>query len=216
MSQELPATENIEDGRQAVDDHAASSPASKAHQNKTVELLVWDAPSRQFDPKSPQWFLGLMGIGIVCIVIFAVLRDIWLILLTGSIIFVYYALARVEPTDIEHRVLNTGIEISGRLYSWEDLKSFSLGRNGSVDILKLETKMVFPHALELLLPEETDIEELSELKELLIHYLPYEEKPHSEIGGMADHAILSFAGKLPFREKMLGWVEKRLNSQSSQ
>jgi len=186
--------------------------ASKSSKNKPVELLVWDAPNRKFDPKSPQWFLGLFALGLFGVLIFAIFREILLVLLVVSGVFVAYALAKVEPDDIEHRVFNTGIQIGDKFYSWdEDLKSFWIQRSKGQSELQLETKLFFPHTLELLLPEETPEEDLDELQELLIAYLPEKERDASEMGSFADNAILSISDKLPFRQKMLGWIEKRIS-----
>lgn len=193
----------------------AESPESAAQTSQNhdpVELLVWEAPNRQFDPKTPQWFLGLFAIGLVSIILFAILREVWLILLSAAIVFVYYALHRVEPSEIEHRILSTGVEVGGRLYSWEDLESFWILNQKDPATLRLETKLFFPHVLELLLPEETPDEDIEELKELLKKYLPQVEKPHSEAGHMADQAILSASGVVPYRQKLTNWLERKLES----
>lgn len=183
---------------------------SKHAHKEPEELLVWDAPNRVFDPKSAQWFLGLFAAGLVAIIVFAIFREILLILVVAAFIFVYYALARVEPLDIEHRVLTIGIEVGGRLYSWEDLKSFWIEQETRPALLKVETKLLMPHSLELLLPEDTPAEDLQELTQLLSQYLPVEEKPHSQTGAMADHALLSLSNFVPKREKFQHWIEEKL------
>ena len=182
-----------------------------ARNNPAEELLVWDAPNRIFDPKSAQWFLSLFAIGLVLIIGFAIIREFWLILLTAAIVFVYYALHRVEPAEIEHRILTTGVEVGGRMYAWEDLKSFWI--NDSIDpaILRIETKLLLPHVLDLVLPEETPEQDLKELKQLLIGYIPAIEKPHTEAGSLADQAIMTVYSIIPFKGRMTNWLESRLN-----
>ncbi len=182
-----------------------------ARDKPTEELLVWDAPGRVFDPKSASWFLSLFALGLVLIVGFALIREIWLILLTASIIFVYYALHRVQPADIEHRILSIGVEVSGRLYAWEDLKSFWIINNSNPAILRIETKLFLPHVLELVLPEDTPEADLNDLKQLLIGFIPAIEKPHSEAGSAADQAIMAAYRVIPFRGRMTNWLESHLN-----
>jgi hypothetical protein len=209
MSNELPVP-NLEH----LDEQLTSNQAEKqkASKNSPVEeLLVWDAPNRIFDPKSAQWFLSLFAIGLVLIIFFAFIREFWLILLTAAIVFVYYALHRVEPAEIEHRVLTTGVEVGGRMYAWEDLKSFWIINNVEPAILRVETKLFLPHVLELVLPDETPQEDLDELKQLIMGYIPAIEKPHSEAGNMADDAIMTAYRVIPFKGRMTGWLGSRLN-----
>lgn len=182
-----------------------------ARNSPIEELLVWDAPNRIFDPKSAQWFLSLFAISLLLIIAFALIREVWLILLTASIVFVYYALHRVEPAEIEHRILSVGVEVGGRMYAWEDLKSFWIIDETNPAILRVETKLFLPHVLELILPEETPSEDLAELKQLISGFIPAIAKPHAEVGNMADQTIMTVYRVIPFRGKLAGWLENRLN-----
>jgi hypothetical protein len=173
---------------------------------RPVELASWTSPSRMYDPKSPSWFLGLFAIGLIAIVILAILKEFWLILVVAASIFVYYALAKVEPDVVEHRILTTGIETGGRLYDWVDMLSFWISHNNGVQLLRVDTKLFFPHSLELLLPQDAETEELADL---LIQYLPEVEKSPSQAGSVADQAIMSVFQVMPFRDKMLSWWQKR-------
>jgi hypothetical protein len=172
---------------------------------RPVELLSWSSDSRVYDPKSPQWFLGLFALGIVGVIGFAVLREVTLILVVIAIIFVYYALARVEPVEVEHTILNTGVKSGGRMYLWRELRSFWIyeHQRGDTSIVRLDTSLHFPHTLELLLSDVSP----EAVEEILLQYLPQQEKALSESGAMADQALLSVANKLPYRDKLLGWVE---------
>lgn len=200
---------DTQESRLAETASPSQSSILNAHK-EAEELLIWDAPNRIYDPKSTQWFLGLFAAGLVSIVILAVLREIWLILVVAAFVFVYYALARVEPSDIVHRVLSTGIEIGGRLYLWEDLKSFWIAKDENPAQLKIETKLILPHSLELLLPDDTDEDEMDELKRLLSQYLPVEAKPHSQAGEMVDSALLSITKFVPQRQRVQSWLERKI------
>lgn len=209
MSDELPVPNLVQSEDQLTTSQADKQKVAK--NNPAEELLVWDSPSRMFDPKSAQWFLSLFAIALVFITIFAIIREFWLILLTASIVFVYYALHRVEPLEIEHRVLTTGVEVGGRMYAWEDLKSFWISEKTDPAMLRIETKLFIPHVLELILPEETPAEDLAELKKLMSEYIPAIEKAHSDAGNMADDVIMSSYRLIPFRGKMVHWLSGRLN-----
>lgn len=186
------------------------SPSARSKRDQIVEFLQWSSPSRLYDAKSPQWFLGVFFLGLILIIAFAILQEIWLALFVAAAVFVFYALARVKPTDVDHRILSKGVETAGRLYEWKDLKSFWIYTSKGATILRLDTKLYFPHVLELLLPEHTPQDDLEELEQLIVEYIPLLEKPVSEAGAMADTAILSVANKLPGQSKMLKWLAKNL------
>jgi hypothetical protein len=174
--------------------------------HRAVELLSWVAPTRVYDRKPATWFLGLFAAGLVAIVVLAFLKEIWFILLVAATIFVYYAMARVQPTEIEHRILTTGVETGGRLYPWKDLTGFSLVNNRGVGTIIIATKLYFPHALELLL---TDISYF-DVEKALLKYLPQKEQVSSNSGSMADQALVSVANALPGRDRLLSWLQKKI------
>ena len=188
---------------------AAQTPTAEAKRYqvtpKPVELLSWTSDSRVYDPKSPQWFLGLFALGVVGVIAFAILQEVTLILVLVAVIFVYYALARVEPVEVQHSILTTGITSGGRMYLWSELRSFWIyeHQRGDTSIVRVDTKLHFPHTLELLL---SDVE-AEEVEDILLRYLPQQEKATSESGAMADQALLSVASKLPYHDKLLVWVE---------
>ena len=206
MANELPVPKLEQTEEQLTSNQTEKQNASK--NNPVEELLVWDAPNRIFDPKSAQWYLSLFAIGLILIIIFALFKEFWLILITASIVFVYYALHRVEPAEIEHRVLSTGVEVGGRMYAWEDRKSFWIINTADPAILRVETKLFLPHVLELVLPDETPQDDLQKLKQLITTYIPAIEKPHAEVGNMADDVIMSAYRVIPFKGRMTGWLGK--------
>ncbi len=178
--------------------------------DKIVEFLSWSSPSRLYDAKSPQWFLGIFFLGLILMIGLAIVQEIWLALFVAAAVFVFYALARVQPAEVDHSILSKGIETAGRLYEWKDLKSFWIYKHKGATILRLDTRLYFPHVLELLLPHETPADDIEELEDLISEYIPLQEKPISEAGDMADTAILSIANKLPGQGKMLSWLAKNL------
>src|SRR5690606_19278364 len=96
------------------------------------------------------------------------------------------------------------------MFEWKDLNSFWLYEHKGAVILRLDTKLYLPHILELLLPEETPADDVEELEELLAEFLPMMEKPHSEVGNMADEAILKVANRLPGQGRMIQWLGRNL------
>lgn len=203
----LTETEAFEEEGDFSAEEAAEAPLATGG---SVEYLCWSSPSRVHDPKSARWFLGVFFIGLIAIITLAILREIWLALFVAASVFVMYALARVEPLELDHRILSTGIETGERLFEWKDLNSYWLFEAKGVAVLRLDTKLYLPHIVELLLPEQTPDDDIEELDELLMEYLPKMEHPHSEVGNMADAAILSVADKVPGGGRLSRWIGSNL------
>lgn len=213
MPESLPDTPNVEpenDRLQAIQQRAELArrkpDGTLQPQPKAVEIMSWVSENRVFDPKSPQWFLGLFAIGIVSVIALAVIREVMLILLVAAAIFVYYALARVQPIEVEHTIYNTGIKTGGRMYAWKELTSFWFYQKLGVNILRIDTKFHFPNTVEILVHDEQE----EEIKSILQRYLPMAEKPPSEIPVMADNAFISVAQKIPYQKKIVNWVEHHI------
>jgi hypothetical protein len=182
-------------------------PSSSAPEttNRVIELASWVAPTRRFSPKPATWYLGLFVIALVIIILLAILREFWLILVVAASVFVFYALAVVQPEGVVHRILSSGIEIGERLYPWKDLQSFWVNQQGVDPMLLVETKLLFPHTLELqIMGLDPD-----EMSEILIVYLPEQEKIAGRTGSFMDSAILSVANSLPYRENIVAWWKQK-------
>lgn len=212
---DLPQSDSSLDERlQAIAQRASTSreePAQHVRMERPIELLAWSSATRVYDPKTPQWYLGLFAIGVIGVVAFAIIQEPMLILLTAALVFVYYAMARVEPQEADHIILSTGIKSAGRMYLWSELKSFWVYQERGANIVRIDTKMHFPHALELLLAEV----EPKAAEDALVKFLPEVEKAPSEAGAMADHALVSVANKIPFRRQMLHWIENATGTRLS-
>ncbi len=78
---------------------------------------------------------------------------------------------RDEPRDIGYEINIDGIQIDGKLYKFEDIRSFALGKKAGSDIVKLEMKSsIFP-VKELHLAEGQDA---LYIETLLEYFLPKE------------------------------------------
>ncbi len=78
---------------------------------------------------------------------------------------------RDEPKDISYEVNIDGIEIDGKLYRFEDIRSFELGKKGGFDIVRLQLKGPLFPIREIHLAEGQDI---LYMETLLEYFLPKE------------------------------------------
>jgi hypothetical protein len=95
------------------------------------------------------------------------------------------------------------------MFLWKELRSFWIYRQKDPAILRVDTTLHFPHTLEILLEEMSD-GEIEGVEKVLLRYLSEQEKPVAEAEDMADHALESIANKIPYSEKIMGWMEKKI------
>jgi hypothetical protein len=207
--QESAELSDIDARLQAIQARAAQGQGSNIAANsgyapvQPVELLSWSSDSRVFSQKSPQWFLGLFAVALVGVILLAVIQEFMLILVVVALVFVYYALARVEPAEVEHSIYNSGVKTAGRMYTWKELRSFWIYSKIGQTILRLDTKMHFAHTVEILLADTPR----QEVEKLLQQHLPEQEKAVSETGALADNTFISIANRMPYKDKLLNFVE---------
>ncbi len=140
------------------------------------DLLTWTAPARPFRKRDRQYFVTTFAItGIISLVIFLA-EGLMPVVLIISLVFLYYILSTVPPEQIEYKITTKGIKIGSSLTPWQSLISFWFSKRGETDVLFFNTYII-PGVIELVInPELKD-----KLKTEVSAYLPYEEKPKSNL-----------------------------------
>ena len=134
--------------------------------------LKWQAPSRPQIKTNPKFYstLGVLVLA-VCLVLFVAVQFA-LIAAVIAVLFATYVLSNVPPERIHHEITQSGISYVGKVYLWDDLRSFGFKVRGGYTTLLVNTKEVFPGQLILIL-EKVDLEEV---KRLLLPHIPFEER----------------------------------------
>jgi hypothetical protein len=136
------------------------------------EGLKWSAPSRPFKKADPK-FYSTIGILVVAVcLILVVAGQFALIAAVLAILFVSYVLSNVPPERVHHEITSRGVSFAGKVYLWEELKSFGFKHRGGYTLLLTNTKTAFPGQLIMIL-EKIDLEEV---KQALEAHIPFEEK----------------------------------------
>lgn len=122
-----------------------------------------------------QWekpFYQICLIASLAVILLSFTDGSWLRAVTFfALAFILVFELRDEPRDIGYEINIDGIEIDGKLYRFEDIRSFALGKKAGFDIVTLEMrKSLFP-ARELHLAEGQDT---LYIETLLEYFLPNE------------------------------------------
>ncbi|MFH0863754.1 MAG: hypothetical protein V1858_01530 [Candidatus Gottesmanbacteria bacterium] len=157
-------------------------------------LLSWKSPSRPFKKREKEFFRTIGAIVFLLAVILIFIKEFLLIGAIIALAFVAYVLATVPPEEVEHQITTNGIDSTGHFYKWEELINFWFGNKWGLPILYVQTKTRFPGRLVIL----TSGQDQTKIKEILIKYLTFKEKPEKN---WMDDAAKWLGEKVPLESK---------------
>ena len=136
------------------------------------ESLKWSAPSRIYTKLNPRFYstIGVVVLA-VCLLLF-VAGQFALIAAVLAVLFATYVLTNVPPEKIHNEITSKGVSFAGKIYLWDELRSFGFKHKAGYTMLLVNTKAPFPCQL-ILIVEGVD---LGEIQKLLAKHLPFEEK----------------------------------------
>ena len=136
-------------------------------------LLEWSAPSRPFKQRDRRYFTNIAVIAIFLVLIFLFMREFLLVATILAVAFVYYALNTVSPEETHHKITTHGVNVSGQLYPWGELKDFWLTEKLGSEVINIDTKKTFPARIFMLVGEGSK----DKIVKTLSEHLPFQEKP---------------------------------------
>jgi len=151
------------------------------------DLVVWTAPARPFKRYGRKFYVTVFSIvGILSIILFIAEGAMPVVLLI-SLIFLFYVLSTVPPENVEYKITNKGVKISGKETPWQNMQRFCFMSKSESEVLVFDT-ISLPGRMELVItPEVKD-----NLKREISAYVPYEEMQPSAL------------------DKVVSWVVKKL------
>ena len=140
------------------------------HDVKTY--LTWDAPGRPFKEHSKEYFInGFLIMIAVEIIIYIVFKELVLMLVVFSFVFLSYALALVPPRKFFYKLTSEGIRVEDHFYIWDELYDFYFMKHYDEETLHIRTKAFFPGELTITLGDVP----VNQVKKIMIMFLPYRE-----------------------------------------
>src|SRR6266571_7925900 len=132
-----------------------------------TEPLTWQASEYVHHHKGPVWYVGLMlviGVLLAISVIFKLWLSVAVFLVMGVAIAVY---AQRPPRALEYRLDEHGITIDGKLFPYDNFRSFGVISDLSWHSIDLEPTQRFMPRLTIIYGENLD-----ELTDYFSVYLP--------------------------------------------
>jgi hypothetical protein len=145
--------------------------ATPANSSQLRTLLSWSSPGRPFRKRKKTYFLNALLIMFAVEVILFLFAQYILMLVVVSLVFLAFALATVPPHDFHYRISTQGFTLEDYSFLWQELYDFYFTERAGQNVLVLRTKSLIPGELTITLG---DIH-ADQVKEILLHYLPYRE-----------------------------------------
>jgi hypothetical protein len=156
---------------------------------RVKDLFAWKSLNRPMWSYSKDVFTTLGIIAILVGIICAFFQQWTAILVIGASYFLFYALSKVPPVEVEHKITTEGIVSMGKGYLWSELGPFWFSDKGRELILHVAHRSMFGQLI--LLVDRKDQEEI---KDVLAEYLAYIEIPEKS---MTEKVSEWFSKKFP-------------------
>lgn len=162
-------------------------------QNEEKVLFEWVAPERAFQRREKDFWITSVAILVLVGVIFVFIKEFFLIVALGSLLFMFYVLSTVPPEDVKYMITNRGVYFGETYYYWNVIEKFWFKKILSTEMIHFGTNLKFPRAVSLVInPSDMD-----KLKEISLKYVPLINNPPSTIDKLTDW----FAKRLPLEDR---------------
>jgi hypothetical protein len=166
----------------------ATIPNETEDVNEEKVLFEWVAPERAFQKREKDFWITAIAILVLVAVIFIFIKEFFLVVALGSLLFLFYVLSTVPPADAKYKITNRGIYFGDSHYYWDILEKFWFKQSLSTEMIHFGTVLRFPRTVSLVITGQNK----DKLKEVIIKRLPLIESSPN------------------FVDKLTEWVGKRL------
>ena len=161
--------------------------------NEEKVLFEWVAAERAFQRREKDFWVTAVAILVLVAVIFIFIKEFFLIIALGSLLFMFYVLSTVPPADVKYMITNRGVYFGEIHYYWDVLEKFWFKKSLSTEMIHFGTVLKFPRTVSLVIkPADKD-----KLQELVLKKLPLIDNPPS----MIDKITEWFASRLPLEDR---------------
>jgi hypothetical protein len=161
--------------------------------NEEKTLFEWEAPERSFKKRDKDFWITAVAILILFSVVLVFIKEFFLIVALVSVLFLYYVLSTVPPSNIKNKITNRGVHFGDAKYGWDLLLRFWFKKSLNSELLEFETNLRIPRQISLVI-KETDKEKL---KEIVLKKLPLVESSPNFV----DKLTKWFSDRLPLEKR---------------
>lgn len=102
------------------------------------KVYEWDAPERQWTPKSKAWYVIYSLFFVSVIFIAALIQEYIFILAIIAFAFLWFVQGSIAPEIAHYTITSMGVKMLEKLYRWDDIKHFWFSIKSDTVYLNLE------------------------------------------------------------------------------
>jgi hypothetical protein len=164
--------------------------------NEEKMLIEWEAAERSFKKRNRDFWITAVAILILVSVIFIFIKEFFLVIALGSLLFLGYVLSTVPPGMAKYKITNRGIYFGEQFYPWEILERFWFKNSLDSEMIHFGTLMQFPRVISMVIMAE----DKEKIKEIVVKRIPMiQESPT-----FVDKTTAWFSKRLPLEDKPAG------------
>jgi len=150
------------------------SPVPQAYigdQGQTDDVVSWTASEYIAHQKNFGWWLGFFAIVfVIAALVYLMTRDIFSVIVVAGVFSAAGYYAGRKPTVQQYRITDGGVYIGDKLYSFAELKSFSVVRQGAFSSIQfVPMRRFMPYIPMYYAPDQEET-----ILDTLAQYLPFE------------------------------------------
>jgi hypothetical protein len=161
--------------------------------NEEKVKMEWEAPERAFQKRTLDFWITIIAILVLFSIILFFIKEFFLIIALGSVLFLYYVMSTVPPSLIKYKITNRGVYFGETKYDWSTLSRFWFKKNLSSEMVHFETMLRFPRQISLVI-NEADKETI---KEIIVKKIPLVESSPNFV----DKLTKWFTDRLPLEKR---------------
>lgn len=155
---------------------------------KEKVLFEWEALERPFKERNREFWVSVLSVAGVFSFILLIVEGVMPVILTISILFLFYILSTVKPEKINYAITNKGVKMADNTTDMELLIRFWFGKRFGSDLLIFHT-VNFLGRLELVINGN----DKKKIGDVLEKYIPQEEVSSTGL----EKAATWFSEKIP-------------------
>lgn len=134
------------------------------------DLVGWTSLNRPAWSFSIEAFRTLGAVALLVSIILLFFQEWLAIVVVWAAFFLFYALTKIPPVEVVHKITNQGINSMDRSYLWSELGPFWFSQKGEDTVLHVAHRSVFGQLIVIIHKDD-----LEKIRDALAEYLPYVE-----------------------------------------
>ncbi|MCL5432033.1 MAG: hypothetical protein M1484_02930 [Patescibacteria group bacterium] len=140
------------------------------------DLLAWKSLNRSRQQYSKEVFAAFGAVAFLVSVVLMFFQEWLAILVTWAAFFLFYALTKIEPVEVEHKITTEGIISMSHAYLWTELGPFWFSQRQEELTLHVAHRNIFGQLMILV-----DKAQQEKIRDILAQYLPFIEVPEKSV-----------------------------------